>query len=647
MRTPAYRDLLVLVALVALIRLPFLDEAVQGDDVYYLLLAENARVDPWHPMQMGFRLQGETVWAAGHTRPPGNAYLLAALLSVFGGMRETAFHAVHAGFSVLALAGMYFLAARFTARPLIAALCLAAAPPFVVNGAKLESDLPMLALLLAGAALLVHRRVLAAGFALALAAFFGYQALFLLPVFALWVWLSARRSAAAWLALGAGPAALVAWQLFERAAAGAAPAETLAGYFSSYGLLALERKWRSVQALQAHLGMLVSPLILAPALLRAARVELGFGAALALAQTLALDGYSPGERALFWLAATMGLALLIHAAKRAAAGWRDAAELPALWVVVFFAAAAAVFYAGSARYLLPLAPAVAILAAKLQSSRTWLAAGLATQMTLSLALAKSEYDYVNAYRDIATESMGTGLARRAWSNAEWGLRYYLTHELGAQPLLANQDVPAGSVVVESALAAAIPYRAGGGKRKVFEREITPGWTRLRTIGPGSRTGYSSSEFGVLPFAIAAGSIDTVTVYEIGRREPTLTYLKTSDPRADEHLLAGFFASDGAEWRWMGPEGAALLVAPQGKSVFELDFHIPEDAPARRIQVEINGVALADEHYSATGGYQLRAPYEGEEGRNVRVRIRAEPSYTPPGDSRELAVVVVGFGFVEE
>ncbi|MEZ5365083.1 MAG: hypothetical protein R2748_22840, partial [Bryobacterales bacterium] len=57
------RDLLILFALAVFVRLPFLDEAVQGDDVYYLLIAENARVDPWHPMQMGFRLQGETVWA--------------------------------------------------------------------------------------------------------------------------------------------------------------------------------------------------------------------------------------------------------------------------------------------------------------------------------------------------------------------------------------------------------------------------------------------------------------------------------------------------------------------------------------------------------------------------------------------------------
>ena len=79
------RDLLLLTIAVVLLRLPFLNQAVQGDDVYYLLIARNAQVDPLHPMQMGFRLQGELVWAAGHTRPPFNAYVLAGLLAVFGG----------------------------------------------------------------------------------------------------------------------------------------------------------------------------------------------------------------------------------------------------------------------------------------------------------------------------------------------------------------------------------------------------------------------------------------------------------------------------------------------------------------------------------------------------------------------------------
>ena len=122
------RDLLLLTIAVVLLRLPFLNQAVQGDDVYYLLIARNAQVDPLHPMQMGFRLQGELVWAAGHTRPPLNAYVLAGLLAVFGDVKELYFHLFYIVFSLAAAISMYFLARRFTTRPLLASLLLLSVP---------------------------------------------------------------------------------------------------------------------------------------------------------------------------------------------------------------------------------------------------------------------------------------------------------------------------------------------------------------------------------------------------------------------------------------------------------------------------------------------------------------------------------------
>jgi hypothetical protein len=588
-------------------------------------------------MQMGFRLQGETVWAAGHTRPPGNAYLLAGLLTAMGGMQEEAFHAVYALFSLLALIGAYFLALRFTEHPLAATLLVAATPAFLVNGNKLESDLPMLAFLTVGAALLVHRRFAAAAVALAIAAFFGYQTAFVLPVLAVWVWREARRSPGAWIALALGPILLIAWQLYERAASGAAPAETLAGYFGSYGLLALERKVRSMQALLGHLGLMASPLILIPAFLRAAKAELAVAALGAGAQALLLDGYSVRERALFFIAAWAGLALLFHAA-------RKMRQLPALWIVFFFLVAIGVFYAGSARYLLPIAPALGVLVANLRVPRGWLAAGLAANFALGLALAAAERRDANAYRDIAKEAAVLAKGRRVWSNAEWGLRYYLAEFAGADSLLLQQKVPAGAVIVESSLAAAVPYRAEGSRRELLQTAIATDDLPLRTIGPGSHAGYSSSEFGVLPFGIEPGPIDTVTVREVGRPEPTLSFLKMDDPAADEHLLGGFYPSDGAEWRWMGPEGAALLVAPERPAEFVMNFHIPENAPARRVEVEVDGKLVVEHDYETTGGFELRAPVELKPGAAVRVVIRASPSYSPPGDGRDLAIVMIGFGF---
>lgn len=631
------RDLVLLALLVLAIRLPFVGQPIQGDDVYYLLIAENARVDPAHAMQFGFRLQGETVWAAGHTRPPGNAYLLAGLLTLLGGAREIPLHLAYTGFSLLAVFAMYFLARRFTAKALEASLIFAAVPAFVVNGGKLESDIPMLALWVLGAACFVHGRYLAAGLALAAAATFGYQLVFCLPILALWLWREDRGRLEAWAALAAGPLLLVGWQVSERLSAGAAPVQALAGYAESYDLLALERKWRSTLALQAHLGWMASPLLLW-IWLRDRRAFLLPALAIAALEALTLESYTAVELTLFVVSGGLGLALLLATAAQAVRrkSW------PAAWLVVFFLAAVGLFYAGSARYLLPLAPAVALLLAGRLPSKPVFGAALALQLLLGIGLAESERRHAEGYRAFAQNLQPLAGKARIWSNAEWGLRYYLG-ELGGEPLLRDQSIPAGAVVVESDLAGRVNYGVEGSRQELLRTELSPGAIPLRAIGRGSHSGYSSSEFGVLPFGLGGGTVDTVTAWLVGRPDPTLSQLRLGDEAADSHLLAGFYPSDGADWRWMGPTGSAVLLAPPDAETFELDFHIPEQAPARRVSIDINGRLVAEQLYEETGGHLLSAPVDLEAG-PVRIVIEASPSYSPPGDGRKLAIVVNSFGF---
>ena len=40
------RQVLLILAVVLLIRVPFLNQAIQGDDVYYLAGAQHAQIDP-------------------------------------------------------------------------------------------------------------------------------------------------------------------------------------------------------------------------------------------------------------------------------------------------------------------------------------------------------------------------------------------------------------------------------------------------------------------------------------------------------------------------------------------------------------------------------------------------------------------------
>ena len=213
-------QLFVVLAAVLLIRLPFLNEAIQGDDVYYLAGAQHAQIDPLHPHHARYVFQGEEVSMQGHPHPPLNVWCLAGLLALFGDIREVPFHAAYIAFSLIAALGMWSLARRFSPRPLLATLLFLAVPSFVVNGNSLESDLPLLAFWMASTALFVGAvdsgsmpRLACAALTLALSALAGYQTLLIIPILAVYVWTKSRNWRPAWAVLLAGPVILAAWQL--------------------------------------------------------------------------------------------------------------------------------------------------------------------------------------------------------------------------------------------------------------------------------------------------------------------------------------------------------------------------------------------------------------------------------------------------
>ena len=59
-----------ILAVVLLIRLPFLNQAIQGDDGYYLAEAAHAQIDPLHPNHVQYVFSGRT---RGSARPSASA----------------------------------------------------------------------------------------------------------------------------------------------------------------------------------------------------------------------------------------------------------------------------------------------------------------------------------------------------------------------------------------------------------------------------------------------------------------------------------------------------------------------------------------------------------------------------------------------
>jgi hypothetical protein len=615
---PAPRDLLIAALFVLTLRLPFINQAIQGDDVYYLAEAQHAQIEPLHPKHVQYAFMGRMVDMRGQPHPPLNAWYLALLLAACKDVSEIPFHAAYILFSLIAAFSALALARRFGPHPLTATLLFMATPAFVINGNSLESDLPFVAFWLLAIALYVHavghrssRLLLASSLAMGFAALAAYQAVFLVPI----LFLYGRKWRAAALATVTAPIVLGAWQLFERLTTGAFPATVVAGYMQSYALQALAQKLKSAVALTGHLGWIVFPALWPPPLIA---IPAAIGAAFYDANPL------------FWGSVAVGVGILIWCARN----WRD---FLAQWVLIFFAGALVVFFAGSARYLLPIALPIAILATRRVSLR-WIQAFVTCELLLSLGLAIVNYQHWDGYRQFARSLANDAATKRVWINGEWGLRYYLESE-GGLPLLQGQTVHPGEIVVSSRLSYPIGVATGGGVlAPLAERTITLA-IPLRLVALEGKSAYSTTMFGLRPFDISRGPIDQLRAELVIDRKPVLSDLRMNAPEAEQQIVSGVYQLENNEWRWMGKTAVILLKPPASPTPLLVHFFVPNEAKARQIRIIVNDQVIATENITP-GTFTLASPPTNAS----KVTISVDKTFSIQSDNRELGVILTEVGF---
>jgi len=424
---------------------------------------------------------------------------------------------------------------------------------------------------------------------MALAALTAYQAVLLTPILAVYVWLFHRRDRTRWLTLLVPPLTVGAWQLFERLSTGALPAAVLNGYLAAYQTL--PAKLASALALTIHSWFIVFPALVPPALVLA---------------------------------------------------WRRRREPDTLfllaWIGIFFAGALAIFFAGSARYLLPMAAPVVLLASRVRPK--WLAAGFAAQLALGLALAAVNYQHWDGYRQFAESLRALAAGHRVWVDGEWGLRYYLESD-GALPLKKTQRLRPGDIVVSSELGASVKPTAPFAPLRTAEiRPALP----LRLIGLESHSGYSTVSRGFWPFGISAGLIDRLRAVEVAERHPTLAYLPMNAPQAADQIVAGIFSLEDNRFRWMSRSAVVALASPPAALPLRAMFTIPPQARARRVALLLDGREVASQTYPAPGTYTLESPPVLAAGAVAIAEIAVDQTFFAPPDSRELGMVLTGVGF---
>jgi hypothetical protein len=390
----------------------------------------------------------------------------------------------------------------------------------------------------------------------------------------------------------------------------------------SYSFHKTSNTLRSAVALVVHSGWIVSPLLVMAAFWPKQR----WPAVVAAGATLAAAIYDVNP--LFWL--SVGCGVLVLTWLMAEVLHRD---FLAAWAIIFFLGALLIFFAGSARYLLPIAAPVAILAARISAPR-WLAAGFALQMILSLGLATANYQHWDGYRQFAKALAPEASQHRVWVDSEWALAYYLESE-GALRLSRDQAIQPGDTIVSSALAHAVTINAP--VAPLSAADIVPS-IPLRLISLSRRSAYSSAAGGLLPFEISTGPADHVRADTVIDRKPVLGYLDPKDPQAPVHILSGLFP-DG----WMSERASVLLKTPDKVSSVEVVFYIPPAAPARRVQLLVDGQLIAEDTFPAPGPYKLAAPLHLSSP-TATVSLSVDKTFNAPGDRRNLGIVITGLGF---
>ena len=627
-----------------LLRVPFLNQPIQGDDVYYLAGAEHAQIDPLHPHHTRYAFQGDMVDMRGHPHPPMNAWILALLLALFGDIREIPFHAAYAIFSLIAALSMLSLARRFSTRPLIATLLFLVTPAFVVNGMSLESDLPLVAFWLAATALFIKavdsrsRAALPLSvLALALAAMTGYQTIVLIPILWVYLWTRKRGGVLAWLIALTPAIVIVAWQFFERASNGVLPAAVLGGYFARYGFENALAKTQNALALTAQTGWLVFPLLALAAFWRLPRWFL----IVAAAATAGLAFLDPSP--LFWASWFIGVLAIAWCVRAALRDAEPDFRFLAGWVVIFFAAALALFFAGAARYLLPMAAPVALIVTRaLQNRRIWLWSGFAMELALSIGLAVVNYQHWDAYRSFA-KSLGPEIAQRhSWINADWGFRFYLEAE-GALPLLRGQALQPGDLLIASDLGGFTPSPPGAPVHEIAARTIQPA-IPLRLIGLESRSGYDTDSRGLRPFDISRGIVDRVSASVAEEHKAVLSWLPMNAPEAPEQIVSGVYALESNSWRWMGGTATLLLKSPSQPLPVKASFFIPPQAVPCHVTLSLDGKLVAEQTFLQTGALTLISPPQHPVNASSTLTIATGKTFSVPGDNRQLGLVLNAAGF---
>ncbi len=533
---------LVLTLLVGLTYLPFINQAVHIDDRIYLEIANNILEKPLYPYDYPPIFEGyQAPDAASHSHLPLASYYLALIKLTTGSSREWVLHMGFIIFPLLAAWAMYDVARRFVRWPLAAASLMVVSPAFMTLSHTLMADVPLLSLWLVAfsgflslLASLQRKRgwlILAAG--LIGASLMSITTVIPIALFGAAVAYSRqpadRGQRIRLLLLLVAPFAI--WVLWF-----------LAAYlhYDRFVLILTVMHMSHRQTLDWWLVGVkgVSFLLNIGALFFLPVVAwLGFSgrsrtplAVLVLGLAwipfvVWIPGWTWAQVVLFALFLATGTLVISGVvwppgSVSGPAPSEDSPKAPpagmlTVWFVAFLLACLFMYYSGSVRYTLPAIPPVIMLwvlwmerrfADQARLRKIIVATVVLTGM-YSFWISYGDYRFAGVYRDTAKT-----LARQyrapdhtLWIAGEWGFRYYM-NEAGAKTILKTTTAARpGDIIIKPYVA--MPWVTAydpGEYTELIEQRVARVDSPVRILDFGSKAGFYSTGWGMLPFGLSNG-----------------------------------------------------------------------------------------------------------------------------------------------
>ncbi|HEY2031290.1 MAG TPA: glycosyltransferase family 39 protein [Myxococcales bacterium] len=467
-------------------------KAFHIDDATFLAMARDAQKDPLHPYGAGVQ-----------SNPPGFAWLLAAMMTLFGDS-ERALHLALLPLTLLSLFAVDRLAREFKVRDgFSAALLFGLSGVVLLPASILMPDVPMTGAVAAVVALLLSDAREPKGWKLGLSTVLSVFAWTLrisaAPVLLLFFLVQLlRRKWRAAVPLVAVLASLFAWSLASRVQTGTAQTVTTAQLHGSSGAIFVWRFLSTAAALA-----LFTPAALGAALLRPSRRSLEL-VALALFFIATFGSYPAALVA-------AGTALFVAARLRLPS---FDLETLFLWGWFFGALAVPLLYNQAAAKFVTLAlPPILVLILRNRSpgrALVWLTAGVSLAAAVATGIADERY--ANALRDLTYAQVAKERAEapRAFvAGTPWGAEEYAPRAGGTflwdelKPgTRSGELLRAGDEVLDLSHPGSLGIPQGAAVL-VEQGALTDGYP-IRTMSDGA--GLWSSHFGLLPWTFSTGPV---------------------------------------------------------------------------------------------------------------------------------------------